>query len=80
MALNLEELEEQVLALPAESRHHLAVSLWSSLEFEEYVSGEFSDAQIAEFKRRAAEVEDGTAVLMPYEAVKQRISDLLRRS
>lgn len=78
MALTLEEIEQQLLTLPEESRRRLAERLWDSVATPEEVETEFTPEQLAEFERRMKEVEDGTAVTYSHETVMREVRELLR--
>jgi len=79
MPLTLDQLREEALSLPDEDRRHLIDSLWDSLE-DEMDEGEFTPEFLAELDRRSAEVDNGTAVLIPYEEVKRHMESLLRKA
>ncbi len=70
------ELSERAKVLPPEDRARLAEELLASLE--ESPSLEVDVAWDAEIKRRIAEVEAGTAELVPAEEVFARVRQSLR--
>ena len=70
------ELSERAKALPREDRARLAEELLASLE--ESPSAEVDAAWDAEIQRRIAEVEAGTAKLVPAEEVFSRVRQSLR--
>ena len=70
------ELSERAQVLPPEDRARLAEELLASLE--ETPSAEVDAAWDAEIKARIAEVEAGTAKLMPAEEVFARVRQSLR--
>jgi putative addiction module component (TIGR02574 family) len=84
MPLTLDQVREEALSLPEEDRRHLMDSLWDSFGDEdtedETDDGKFTPEFLAELDRRSAEVENGTAVLIPYEEVKRQMESLLRKA
>jgi hypothetical protein len=84
MPLTLDQLREEALSLPDDDRRHLMDSLWDSFGDDEIEDGpdeaEFAPEFLAELDRRSAEVENGTAVLIPYEEVKRHMETLLRKA
>ena len=70
------ELSERAQVLPPEDRARLAEELLASLE--ETPSAEVDAAWDAEIQRRIAEVEAGTAKLVPAEEVFARVRQSLR--
>jgi putative addiction module component (TIGR02574 family) len=84
MPLTVDQIREEALSLPDEDRRHLLDSLWDSFGDDD-IEGESDDAEftpefLAELDRRSAEVENGTAVLIPYEEVKRHMASLLRKA
>ena len=67
MSANLEELEKQALALPAEERASLAESLLASLHTSHIA--EVEAAWATEIDRRVTAYERGEATLVPVEEV-----------
>ena len=61
---------EDALALPAEEREALARALLDSVEAGSAVEG---DAQLAEIERRLDSIEDGTAELVPWGEMQDRL-------
>ena len=81
MATNLEELEALALRLPLKERGELVRRLIVSLDGEpEGTPEEIAKAWDEEIARRVAEIDAGTAVLIPHEEVLAEIDDLLRKS
>ena len=76
MADLVAELSERAKVLPPEDRARLAEELLASLE--ESPSAEVDAAWDAEIQRRIAEVEAGTAKLVPAEEVFVRVRQSLR--
>lgn len=70
-----EEIFRDAAALPHEARAKLAERLIASLA--EDVSPEITEAQLAEVRRRIAEVESGEAQLIPGDEVLARVRHLL---
>ncbi len=70
------ELSERARVLPPEDRARLAEELLASLE--ENPSSEVDAAWDAEIQRRIAEVEAGTAELVPAEEVFARVRQILK--
>ena len=70
-----EEIFRDAAALPHEARAELAERLIASLA--EDVSPEITEAQLAEVRRRIAEVESGGAVLVPGDEALARVRNLL---
>lgn len=70
-----EEIFRDAAALPREARAELAERLIASLA--EDVSPEITAAQLAEVRRRIAEVESGEAALIPGDEVLARVRRLL---
>ena len=81
MATILEKLEEQALLLPPEERGQLIHRLIVSLDGEpEGTPEEIAKAWDEEIARRVAEIDAGTAVLIPQEEVFAEIDDMLRQA
>jgi putative addiction module component (TIGR02574 family) len=76
VGMNAEKLRLEVLALPAEKRAELAHSLLESLHEESDPDAE--TAWISELDRRAQAVADGTARLVDWEEVRERITARLK--
>jgi putative addiction module component (TIGR02574 family) len=72
-----EEIFRDVAALPHEARAELAERLIASLA--EDVSPEITEAQLAEVRRRIAEVESGQAQLIPGDQVLGRVRRLVSK-
>jgi putative addiction module component (TIGR02574 family) len=70
-----EEIFRDAMALPPDARAELAERLIGSLA--EDVSLEVRTAQLAEVRRRIAEVESGEATLIPGDEVLARVRRLL---
>jgi putative addiction module component (TIGR02574 family) len=70
-----EEIFHEAVALPPEARAELTERLIASLA--EDVSAEITSAQLAEVRRRIAEVESGKATLIPGDEVLARVRNLL---
>ncbi|HET7687609.1 MAG TPA: addiction module protein [Candidatus Macondimonas sp.] len=81
MATNLEQIEAMALALPIKQRGELAHRLIASLDGEpEGTPEEIAQAWDEEIARRLAEIDAGTAVLIPQEDVFAEIDDMLRKA
>ncbi|HET7681615.1 MAG TPA: addiction module protein [Xanthobacteraceae bacterium] len=81
MATNLEQIEAMALALPIKQRGELAHRLIVSLDGEpEGTPEEIAQAWDEEIARRVAEIDAGTAVLIPQEDVFAEIDDMLRKA
>ena len=70
-------LREAAMKLPSRERARLASELIASLDGEEEEAVEAAWA--AEIEKRAAEVESGTAKLVPWDTVDAEARDLIRR-
>jgi putative addiction module component (TIGR02574 family) len=81
MAAILKELEDQALQLSPQERgeliHRLIVSLEGTPEDTPEAIAQAWDEKIA---RRVAEIDAGTAVLVPHEQVMAEIDEMLRKS
>jgi putative addiction module component (TIGR02574 family) len=81
MATILKEIEAQALSLSPQERgeliHRLIVSLDAPLEDTPEAIAQAWDEEIA---RRVAEIDAGTAVLIPHEQVVAEIDEMLRKS
>jgi putative addiction module component (TIGR02574 family) len=81
MAAILKELEDQALQLSPQERgeliHRLIVSLEGTPEDTPEAIAQAWDEEIA---RRVAEIDAGTAVLVPHEQVMAEINEMLRKS
>lgn len=63
MAATLDELTQQILALPIDERAALAQRLWASLDTADPSSGPDADGELLEIlKRRHAEMDSGVVV------------------
>lgn len=81
MATNLEQIEAMALALPIKERGELAHRLIVSLDGDpEGTPEEIAQAWDEEIARRVAEIDAGTAVLIPHEDVFAEIDDILRKA
>ena len=81
MATHFEQIEALALALPIKERGELAHRLIVSLDGEpEGTPEEIAKAWDEEIARRVAEIDAGTAVLIPEEEVFAEIDDLLRQA
>jgi hypothetical protein len=76
MATELEQLKDDLLMLPRESRASLAHALIESLD--ETVDQEAESLWMAEIRRRDAEIRAGTANLKPADQVLREARELLR--
>ena len=81
MAALLKEIEDQALQLSPQERgeliHRLIVSLEGPAEDTPEAIAKAWDEEIA---RRVAEIDAGTAVLIPHEQVMAEIDEMLRKS
>jgi putative addiction module component (TIGR02574 family) len=77
MATTIEQLAEQALKLPSESRAKLADLLVESLDVDEL--GEVDRSWMAEAKRRRDEVREGRVKTIPGDRARRRVRDSLRR-
>jgi len=81
MAALLKEIENQALQLSPQERgkliHRLIVSLEGPAEDTPEAIAQAWDEEVA---RRVAEIDAGTAVLIPHEQVKAEIDEMLRKS
>lgn len=81
MAAILKELEDQALQLSPQERgeliHRLIVSLEGPAEDTPEAIAQAWDEEIA---RRVAEIDAGTAVLIPHEQVVAEIDEMLKKS
>ena len=81
MATNLEQIEALALGLPLKERGELAHRLIVSLDGEpDGTPEEIAQAWDEEIARRVAEIDAGTAVLIPQEDVFAEIDDILRKA
>lgn len=81
MATNLEQIEALALALPIRQRGELIHRLIVSLDGEpEGTPEEIAQAWDEEIARRVAEIDAGTAVLIPQEEVFAEIDAMLRQA
>lgn len=81
MGAILKDLEEQALRLPPKERGELIHRLIVSLDGEPEDSPEaIAKAWDEEIARRVAEIDAGTAKLIPHEEVFAEIDDLLRKT
>lgn len=77
MATTVEELAEQAMNLPTESRARLADLLVESLDTDEL--GQIDRLWVAEAKRRRDEVRSGRVETVPGEEALQKVRDVVRR-
>lgn len=81
MAVLLKEIENQALQLSPQERgkliHRLIVSLEGPAENSPEAIAQAWDEEIA---RRLAEIDAGTAVLIPHEQIMAEIDEMLRKS
>lgn len=70
-----EEIFDDAVALPPDVRAELTERLIASLA--EDISPEITSAQLAEVRRRIAQVESGEAVLIPGDEALARVRNLL---
>ena len=81
MGAALKEIEKQALQLPLKERSELAHRLIVSLDGEPEDSPEaIAQAWEEEIARRVAEIDAGTAKLIPHEEVLTEIDELLKKS
>ena len=81
MGAALKEIEKQALQLPLKERSELAHRLIVSLDGEPEDSPEaIAQAWDEEIARRVAEIDAGTAQLIPHEEVLTEIDELLKKS
>ncbi len=81
MAAILKEIETQALQLSPQERGELIHRLIASLEGPvEDTPEAIAKAWDEEIARRVAEIDDGTAVLIPHEQVVAEIDEMLRKS
>ena len=81
MGAALKEIEKQALQLPLKERSELAHRLIVSLDGEPEDSPEaIAQAWDQEIARRVAEIDAGTAKLIPHEEVLTEIDELLKKS
>jgi len=72
-----EEIFRNAMALPPDARAELTERLVESLAQD--ISPEISSAQLAEVRRRIAQVESGEVELVPGDEVLARVRNLLRQ-
>jgi len=77
VARTIDELAEQAMNLPTESRARLADLLVESLDADEL--GHIDRLWVAEAKRRRDEVRSGRVETIPGEEALQKVRDVLRR-
>ena len=77
MATTVEQLAEQAMNLPTESRARLADLLVESLDADEL--GKVDRLWIAEAKRRRDEVRSGRVETVPGEEALRKVRDVIRR-
>lgn len=81
MGVMLDELEAQALQLPPQERGELIHRLLVSLDGEpEGTPEEIAKAWDEEIARRVAEIDAGTAILIPEEEVFAGIDEMLRKA
>ena len=78
MAIDLEKLKTELMALPSESRAQLAQTLIESLDDE--VDSDAEALWLREVRRRDSEIRSGTVKTKPAEQVLQEARDRLRCS
>ena len=76
MSLTSEQIEKQVLALPAEERAQLVDKLWASLEGTSYPA--LSEEWQIEIERRRRELLDGRVKSVPGIEVSQKAWELAK--
>jgi hypothetical protein len=77
MATTVEQLAEQAMNLPTESRARLADLLVESLDAEEL--GQIDRLWVAEAKRRRDDVRSGRVETIPGDEALQKVRDVVRR-
>ena len=77
MATTVEQLAEQAMNLPTESRARLADLLVESLDGDKL--GPIDQLWVAEAKRRRDEVRSGRVETIPGEEALQKVRDVVRR-
>jgi hypothetical protein len=77
MAMTVEQLAEQAMNLPTESRARLADLLVESLDVDEL--RQIDQLWVAEAKRRRDEVRSGRVEAIPGEEALQSVRDVVRR-
>jgi hypothetical protein len=77
MAANFEDVADQAMTLPPESRARLADLLVESLDAD--MLGSHDELWLAEAKRRRDEVRNGTVRTIPGDEALQSVRDALRR-
>lgn len=77
MATTVEQLAEQAMSLPSESRARLADLLVKSLDDADL--GQIEQLWLTEAKRRRDEVRAGTVKTIPGDEALKKVSDSLRR-
>ena len=77
MATTVEELADEAMNLPAESRARLADLLVESLDANEL--GQIDRLWVSEAKRRRDEVRSGRVETIPGDEALQKVRDALRR-
>lgn len=81
MGAMLDELESQAMKLPVRERGELIHRLLLSLDGEpEGTPEEIAKAWDEEIARRVAEIDAGTAVLIPEEEVFAEVDEMLRKA
>lgn len=76
MSANLEQIEQEVLALPPKERARLVEKLWEGLG--DTTCPELGEEWKAEIERRCREIDEGTAQMIPGEQVFREVHDLLQ--
>jgi len=74
---SLDQILQAALTLPEEDRVQLVDTLIATLEPED--AAPLDDAWIAEIQRRSREYDSGTVTAIPWEEVKERARQRLRR-
>jgi putative addiction module component (TIGR02574 family) len=79
MSMTLEQLRKEALSLPTDDRRQLMDSLWDSFEGQTSDDeAEFAPEYLIELDRRSADVEKGTAVMIPFDEAMRHISETIR--
>ncbi|MFZ5532100.1 MAG: addiction module protein [Pseudomonadota bacterium] len=76
MSLTAQQIKEEAMKLTAQERADLADWLWVSAVSREEVAAAWD----AEITRRIAEIDSGTAKLIPGEEVLERLEEKLRQA
>lgn len=76
MSVTIEQIEQQVLALPAEARAQLVDKLWASLDDTSYPA--LTEEWRIEIERRRRELLEGRVEAVPGDEVSQKAWQLAR--